>query len=95
MRLVSFGEYVEQICRGHKVEPRKGQSLGLEVFCESFLTHSKSGMVRTYRTLQIRKAWQAVFAPDWLNWASRRMYNTHKRVVLYELYGLILGVCDT
>ena len=30
-----------------------------------------------------------VFAPAQMNWASRRMYNTHKRVILY---GLILAV---
>ena len=28
-----------------------------------------------------------------MNWASRRMYNTHIRAILYVLYGLILGVC--
>ena len=36
-----------------------------------------------------------VFAPAEMNWASRRMYNTHKRAILYVLYGLILGVCGT
>ena len=34
-----------------------------------------------------------VFAPAQMNWASIRMYNTHKRVILYVLYyGLILAV---
>ena len=37
---------------------------------------------------------EAVFAPAKVNWASGRMYNTHKRGILYVLYyGLILGVC--
>ena len=40
-----------------------------------------------------RYQWIAVFAPAKLNWASRRIYNTHKRAVLYVLCGLILGVC--
>ena len=33
----------------------------------------------------------AVFAPAEMNWASRRMYNTLKRAILYDC--AILGVC--
>ena len=37
--LVSFGEDVEEISRRHKVEPRKGQPLGLQVLSQGLLTH--------------------------------------------------------
>ena len=34
-----------------------------------------------------------MFVPGEMNWASNRMYDTHKRAILYALCGLILGVC--
>ena len=43
------------------------------------------------RNLGYKDYHRPVFAPAEMNLASRKMYNTHKRAILYVLYGLTLG----
>lgn len=40
--VVSIGENVQQVSRGHEVEPWERQPLGLQVFSQCFFTHSQA-----------------------------------------------------
>ena len=81
--------------RSHKLEERNALLEGQVSDLQERL-QLQSGADEQIMNMVTSKAsqWEVrpVFAPADMNWASRRMYNTHKRAILYILYGLILGV---
>lgn len=42
VRVSAVGEDVQQVCRGNEVKPWKGQTLGVQILSQGFLTKSQS-----------------------------------------------------